>query len=232
MNGTKYTPDPKYTFGNQVTQIVQNIIEPVSDSVVISSWNLDQKNYDLIQTARESKYDNTYLDCVVNAMEILGALDSYLAEAFRIVIRTTILPCKVQELFNYLEKHSSRDKHFRLASIEADSGIEFLVEYTEKFMKNNTAIFTGITFIDPQGQENGHVFVIAKNGNGEVFNIDLQNPIRSCVLSDINCFNRTYNLGKHLLKIIIMTNIDNNSKLSPEYVKFLTSVENIHFEQC
>ena len=232
MNGTKYTPDPKYTFGNQVTQIVQNIIEPVSDSVVISSWNFDQKNYDLIQTARESKYDNTYLDCVVNAMEILGALDSYLAEAFRIVIRTTILPCKVQELFNYLEKHSSRDKHFRLASIEADSGIEFLVEYTEKFMKNNTAIFTGITFIDPQGQENGHVFVIAKNGNGEVFNIDLQNPVRSCVLGNVDCFNTTYNAGKHLLKIIIMTNIENNSKLNPEYVKFLTSVENIHLEQC
>lgn len=205
-----------------------NVLEPVESKIFHPiMFNMTEKNSRLIVESRNKKQDNK-MDCVVNAMEILGLIDSFLAEAFRIVVKNGVTECDTEELFNALESHLGGNKQYKFGIVRGNSAIDFLVNFT-KLMPNNTAIFTGTRKI-VNGEDKGHVFVIAKDNHGVVQNIDLQNENRMCPLKDLQCFETQY--GGGILERIVVLMTPTLLKDIPEPTKQLLFSTPIDYYRC
>lgn len=190
------------------------------------NFTMNEKNSRLIVESRNKKQDNT-TDCVINAMEILGLIDSFLAEAFRIVVKDGINECDIEELFTLLESHAGGNKKYKLGLMESDEGIDFLSKYV-KLMPNNTAIFAGTRKM-VEGNDKGHAFLIAKDNNGDIQNIDLHNKNRICPLIDSECFYLQF--GGILTIVMILMATYPVKEIPKENGKLLETVR-FNYRQC
>jgi len=221
MSQTILEPDEKTSMEVDETPSMQpkKIMVPVT-------FPLDNHNYQLIETARKIKIDNM-LDCVISNLEILGIIDSYLADAFRITIKSGMPICDTEELINYIEKHRGGNKLYKIVIMPAIIGLQFLPIYCNVYMPLNSSIFTGIQYKNNE-QQYGHVFLIVKNGSGEIYNIDLQRPERFCNLNTLDCYQKVY--GSNLTNILLLT-ANFYGSLDPKLDQLLKST-NGSFTEC
>ena len=127
------------------------------------------------------------IDCVVNAMEIIGILSRQDAGLVRTRIGVGIIP----EYF--LEKFQQVNPEYIYRFVQIS--MRELIPWILYEMLNLTMIFCG--YLD---QVIGHVYIIAKDNNGKVFLLDPQLNPPICNLDTMDCFANIANkLSYHIL---------------------------------
>lgn len=146
-----------------------------------SSWgNLNMSIFpmDKSQLDQFKRDVNSPMDCVVNALQILGFLDSNSANIFRLtcVGSSGITSRQVEKIFSL-----RTNKKFVFHSTK---NVNEFFSYVNKIPKNNV-IFCGITMRDNCGK---HVFLIGRDENEKIVKIDPHSKTPICFLdTDIAC---------------------------------------------
>jgi hypothetical protein len=121
------------------------------------------------------------MDCVINALQLMGALSEKCAELMRIVAGDSgFQKEQIEDTFRYLFP----SKSWKFAPF---SDLTELGNYTTNIMKNGTVVFCGYQGYNPTVNKSiGHVFLVGKDISGTPLYIDPQIPT-ICDLSDPQC---------------------------------------------
>lgn len=133
------------------------------------------------------------VDCVVNAMEILGIL-SYLEAG---LVRTRIGPSGIKPEF-FIEKFQQVNPEYNYKFVQIS--IRELAPWVLYDMPALTMIFCG--YLD---QGVGHVYIIGKDYQGKIFLLDPQLNPPICNLSTNDCF--SYIANKMSYFILVRDNV-------------------------
>ncbi len=114
-------------------------------------------------------------DCVINAMELLNILNQQNADIARIMVGDKGLTIdQIEQIFSLIEPNYTW-RFYRFTKLET------LAEFTNNKLNPSNAIFCGYL-----GEQGRHVFLIAKNIDGDVLYIDPQvNEL--CNLEESTC---------------------------------------------
>ena len=139
------------------------------------------------------------VDCVVNAMEILGILSSQEAG----LVRTNIGSVGGIHPEHFLEKFRevNPEYNFNFEQISINELIDWINSIE---MPPLSMIFCGYRDYNNVS----HVYLIAKDFNGNKFLLDPQLNPPICNLSNVNCF--AYIAGKHSYYILVKENLPMN----------------------
>ena len=130
-------------------------------------------------------------DCVISALQIIGILDFFSANIIRILnphSQGGILFRKIEMIFELKTSHK-----FKFS--ETDNPTSF-IDAIKKYLKNSSVIFCGVRY------NNGlnHVFLIAKDKNGEILKIDPQSRQFICsLITDNSCLEELFTGAKTFL---------------------------------
>jgi hypothetical protein len=116
-------------------------------------------------------------DCVINALELLGVLNSVPADLMRIVVGDTGVGApQIEQIFSYVQP-SAKWRFFRYTDIAT------LEQFAFRDLQPSHVIFCGY-------QKNGfkHVYLVGKNHDGKILYIDPQVDA-FCPLENAQCFN-------------------------------------------
>jgi hypothetical protein len=129
------------------------------------------------------------MDCVINALQLMGALSPRCAELMRIVAGDGGFQKKqIEDTFKFL--FPSKQWEF-----QPFSNLNELAYFTKAQMTNGRVVFCGYVGYNPTlNKSTGHVFLIGKNLQGTVLYLDPQIPT-ICDLDDAQCAN--YISGKN-----------------------------------
>jgi hypothetical protein len=129
------------------------------------------------------------MDCVINALQLMGALSSKCAELMRIVAGDGgFQKEQIEATFQFL--FPSKQWKF-----EPFVNLEDLANYAQNVMKSGTVVFCGYQGYNPTVKQNiGHVFLVGKDAAGKPLYIDPQIPT-ICNLIDSAC--EKYIAGKN-----------------------------------
>ena len=129
-------------------------------------------------------------DCIINALEIINAIDKQSAGIMRIIIEpdvTGITSEIIQSIFSFL--YTTNIWHFK----EYDNYFKFENRIVNDTFPLEHVIFCGITLYNGLN----HTFLIGRDIIGNYFIIDGQIPNMICNLNyDINCYNNLKNCRK------------------------------------
>jgi hypothetical protein len=124
------------------------------------------------------------MDCVINAMQLIGMFDFKTAELLRIKVGTVgFQKSEIEKIFTLYLPHI-----FKFESYNYDKWANEIKEN----LKPSNVMFVGYA---------GHVFLIGKKVNGEIIMIDPQLPKEHqvCNLSDSTCFNFIANKATYFI---------------------------------
>ena len=129
------------------------------------------------------------MDCVINALQLMGALSSKCAELMRIVAGDGgFQKDQIEDTFKFL--FPSKQWKF-----EPFVNLVDLANYAQNVMKSGTVVFCGYQGYNPTVKQNiGHVFLVGKDAAGKPLYIDPQIPT-ICNLIDTAC--EKYIAGKN-----------------------------------
>ena len=121
------------------------------------------------------------MDCVINALQLMGALPVNCAELMRIVAGDGgFQKDQIEDTFRYLFP----SKSWKFSPF---SNLNELGNYTTNLMKNGTVVFCGYQGYNPTVKKSiGHVFLVGKDISGTPLYLDPQIPT-ICNLSDPQC---------------------------------------------
>lgn len=133
------------------------------------------------------------MDCVINALEIIGILDDIRADILRIAVGDQGLNTdQIVSIFKLL-KPLFKWRFFRYTNLET------LSQYTVNEMKHGHVVFCGYRGYNPVTETYvGHVFLIGKYLNGNLVYIDPQIPT-VCRLDDDQCQNLIKNKQEYFI---------------------------------
>lgn len=123
-------------------------------------------------------------DCVINAFQILGLVDSRSAEIMRIAVgETGLTEGQIEQVFNFVLK--SRYKFVE------DKDRSKLNDYVINTLKPGHVVFFGIKYSTEFSIER-HVFLIGKYLDGRLVYIDPQSADSGCILNEGECYNKVF----------------------------------------
>lgn len=119
------------------------------------------------------------MDCVVNAMQVIGIVDSRSADIMRIFVgEKGIQENQIIAMFEYVYRRPFRFRKFDASEYQ----ILFDGLNDDQIFPRSSAIFAGVVYLNG----NRHVLIIGKNYQGELVYVDAQNP-DLCNLNNIRC---------------------------------------------
>jgi len=138
-------------------------------------------------------------DCVINALELIGILQSSYADIMRIAVGDYGLDTsQIEQIFYYVQSNF-RWKFVRYTNIDT------LVQFCLQTLQPSHVIFCGYSMI-VNGTIFKHVFLIGKTNQLEIKYMDPQiNAF--CNLDEINCYN---NIGGAQEYYILQTTADSH----------------------
>jgi hypothetical protein len=107
------------------------------------------------------------MDCVINALQLIGYVNKDTAALMRILVGTVGVPIEqLEEIFNWIDRSNQCKYKFRCLTKKGD-----VDEIIEDELKPGHVIFAGVEFADSGFR---HVFIVGKYTNGTVVYIDPQ----------------------------------------------------------
>ena len=126
-------------------------------------------------------------DCVINALEIIGIVDSAQADIMRIMVGDTgVLRNQIEEIFEYnFPEYTWRFRKYK--------DLESIAKFCVDTLETNHVVFCGYSVHSSKINEHGfqyhedrHVFLIGKSSDGRIVYIDPQINTM-CDLTDPRC---------------------------------------------
>lgn len=125
---------------------------------------------------------NTPMDCAINALQIMGILDSRSANIMRITIlgkeNYGISQIQIELIFMYVIRHN-----FSFIPITT---YEDWFRIIVNFLPPSNVVFAGVKEIDIDGNPISHIFLIGRDTNGIIVYIDPMNS-PPCNIMDAKC---------------------------------------------
>lgn len=158
--------------------------------------NMDQFSRDIIRP----------MDCVINALQLLKLLDNDTAQLLRLSCVGTqgLVINQIEKMTNYM----SYRKDGTLMMFSEIDNWDVFVELISSTLNYNSACFCGYR----NNQGFSHVFVIARDENGDLFLLDPQMDTELCILSEDACVNEIKN-NINSWYVLEVTNIDLNDEI-------------------
>lgn len=151
------------------------------------------------------RYIRKPMDCVINAMQAVGIVDSRSADIMRIFVGDRgIQESEIMSMFEYIFKRRFRFSVFDSSNYQ----MLFNILNNDTIIPRSTAIFAGLLL----NNGNKHMIIIGKTVDGELIYIDAQNPLL-CNLNNGSCMNAV--LGNTLQVSIIEGMTDQTLVVNP-----------------
>lgn len=163
----------------------------------------------IYNTVNLPRLNRCKMDCVVNAMEIIGVINKEEAGIERTRIGPTgIIPEHFLQKFNQVNP----EYIYKFVQISMNE----LIPWVNKDMPKLTMIFCGYK----DQNNNGHVYIIAKDYNGNKFLLDPQMNPPICELINMDCFSYISNKSSYyiLVRDNVPMNVDEEDKVDDDVI--------------
>ena len=115
-----------------------------------------------------SRTKNNPIDCVINALQLLGIVDMSCSHLLRVVIKEQLNNNQIDEIFEWVYQGSGYA--FKMTDMTSTTNNDSFKQFATNSLPMGHAAIFGVQWKSP-GQ-GGHVFVIAKGTDNQVYLID------------------------------------------------------------